>query len=414
MFAKALYYPWIDIADDNWLKTAILYWDEISTIVPESIENPYENQAARIAQAANILKPLHVNSYMREVKEIAPEVITYMNTDEGLKVLLSNPHGHDRIHPEKLSYELRSRFGDRIHPDKLHHELKSEIRRGLLSAKVNNDGWFETSTAFANYYMTLLANKISAMRGVALVSDYNLYDQLTLKIRNGREADYRFNECPECGAPARYERVPYRPLRKCEHCGTLLQWHYVNGVRLIARKNDIYGPNLESIADGLLAQIALKKVAIRSDIGIDKIIDFKINNEKSLKIFRGALSKLVQALYDSNNIESLQALQERLNSIYINEVSPSIDDIKSQLKANAISTIMADFSLAGMSSIVGLGLGATSTTSVYPHLGNYAILAGAGISVVAMSVLYNQRKNQILRSPYSYVLSVERELGYGY
>ena len=117
-------------------------------------------------------------------------------------------------------------------------------------------------------------------------------------------------------------------------------------------------------------------------------------------------------MYDSNNIESLQALRERLNSIYINEVSPSIEDIKSQLKANAISTIMADFSLAGMSSIIGLGLGATTTA--YPHLGNYAILAGAGITVVATSVLYNQRKNQILLNPYSYVLSVERELGYGY
>lgn len=91
MFSKALYYPWIDIADDNWLKTAILYWDEISTIVPESIENPYENEATKIAQEANILKPLRVNSYMREVEEIIPEVITYMNTDEGLRVLMSDP-----------------------------------------------------------------------------------------------------------------------------------------------------------------------------------------------------------------------------------------------------------------------------------------------------------------------------------
>lgn len=286
----------------------------------------------------------------------------------------------------------------------------------MLNARINKDGWFETSTAFANYYMTLLANKISALRGVALVSDYNLYDQLTLKIRNGRETDYRFSECPECGEPVRFERGRFygRPLGKCERCGTSLQWHYVNGVRLIARKNDIYGPNIESMADGLLAQIALNKVAIRSDIGMDKIIDFKIRNEKSLRAFRGALSKLVQALYDSNNIESLQALQERLNSIYINEVSPSIDDIKNELNSNAISTIMADFSLTGMSSIISLGLGAISTTATLPHLGIYSILAGTGISIVATSILHNQRKNQILRNPYSYVLSVETELGYGY
>ena len=31
----ALYYPFIDIQNEKWLKTALLYWDEIRTIVPE-------------------------------------------------------------------------------------------------------------------------------------------------------------------------------------------------------------------------------------------------------------------------------------------------------------------------------------------------------------------------------------------
>ena len=39
-FTKALYYPWIDIKDESWLKTTILYWNHIQTIVPESFDNP--------------------------------------------------------------------------------------------------------------------------------------------------------------------------------------------------------------------------------------------------------------------------------------------------------------------------------------------------------------------------------------
>lgn len=33
-YTKALYYPTIDIEDSEWMKTAILFWDEINTIVP--------------------------------------------------------------------------------------------------------------------------------------------------------------------------------------------------------------------------------------------------------------------------------------------------------------------------------------------------------------------------------------------
>jgi hypothetical protein len=36
-FTKSLYYPWIEIKDEAWLKNAFLYWDTIQTIVPESV-----------------------------------------------------------------------------------------------------------------------------------------------------------------------------------------------------------------------------------------------------------------------------------------------------------------------------------------------------------------------------------------
>lgn len=42
-FTRALYYPTIDITNEQWLKTAILYWDEISTIVPSSIDLHIDN-----------------------------------------------------------------------------------------------------------------------------------------------------------------------------------------------------------------------------------------------------------------------------------------------------------------------------------------------------------------------------------
>ena len=44
---QALFYPWIDIQDEAWLKTSLLYWDSIRTIVPESIDASYSTETGR-------------------------------------------------------------------------------------------------------------------------------------------------------------------------------------------------------------------------------------------------------------------------------------------------------------------------------------------------------------------------------
>ena len=44
MLGTALYYPHIDIDDPTWLRSAILFWDSLQTIVPRSVGNPYRNK----------------------------------------------------------------------------------------------------------------------------------------------------------------------------------------------------------------------------------------------------------------------------------------------------------------------------------------------------------------------------------
>ena len=40
-FTKALYYPRIQVPDEGWLKTAMLHWEGVQTIVPASMPEPY-------------------------------------------------------------------------------------------------------------------------------------------------------------------------------------------------------------------------------------------------------------------------------------------------------------------------------------------------------------------------------------
>ena len=61
--------PWIDVRDEAWLKTVLLYWDSVHTIVPESIDASYSTVTGRALQDAQFLVPHRVHSgtaYPRE------------------------------------------------------------------------------------------------------------------------------------------------------------------------------------------------------------------------------------------------------------------------------------------------------------------------------------------------------------
>ena len=87
-FKDALYYPFIEIPDESWIKTAVLYWDTISTIVPESIK-PYQSKTSEILNKEGILKATFVNPDLPDLEIVAEKVIGYLNSPEGQIFLLN-------------------------------------------------------------------------------------------------------------------------------------------------------------------------------------------------------------------------------------------------------------------------------------------------------------------------------------
>lgn len=63
LFENALYYPTIDIKDEAWLKSAVLLWDTISTIVPDSEDDPYKNEWSKAFANARVVVPYKVNPF---------------------------------------------------------------------------------------------------------------------------------------------------------------------------------------------------------------------------------------------------------------------------------------------------------------------------------------------------------------
>lgn len=123
---QALFYPWIDIKDEQWLKTSLLYWDELRTIVPESIENPYKTNTTQYLHDEGILNPLRVKSNMREIEDLSESVLTYLSINEGARLVAANGYRETYIHEEKLPYRFEQ-LAD-IHSEKLPDYIKKELK----------------------------------------------------------------------------------------------------------------------------------------------------------------------------------------------------------------------------------------------------------------------------------------------
>ena len=77
-FTRALYYPTIDIRNWDLTKSAALFWDNIQTIVPETMGNPYEERITRVLSDEGVLTPYHVNPDLDIVRDLTSEVTEFV------------------------------------------------------------------------------------------------------------------------------------------------------------------------------------------------------------------------------------------------------------------------------------------------------------------------------------------------
>ena len=371
---QALFYPWIDIRDEMWLKTSLLYWDSVRTIVPESIDTPYSTETGRALAMAGYLVPLRVHSGMEEIEELTGEVIRYLGTNEGAELLLSH-HGSQRhhIYLDKLPHDLRRLTG--IHPSKLPHEIRHMLRRNFTQSPQGNDERVTVSEGFANFYMTLLASRLSERVGASLLTPLPAADKLALMARFDAQLD---------------GLIPWdwddRPMR----------W----------REYDAVGPRRRMprvLAPGLLASLAIDRIGIAPDTPVDSLIEFREQHRNELAAFRAKVEQLATAVEDDLPIE---ALRQRITDIHANEVVPAFAVLKAALEGRRIRW-MAD----GLLKISFLSAGSSTILMVAGLTVPAALLASAGISLIATGIMYNADKRESLRAnPYTYLLSVERTL----
>lgn len=355
-FTKALCYPWIDIKNESWLKNAMLYWEEIQTIVPSSIEQPYSTQTAKQFYDEGILKPFHVKSNMNFINDLTEDVLKYLKSPKGTESLMSKEISDVRgLNSHKLSEELSQEIKElvNIHSDK----LPSNIRRQI--DMIHND-WILVPSRFADFYMTLLATKISDKFGTELLTNNVADDKLATAAR--------------LDANTSIERI--------------------RNNRIVSRS---------SLAQGTLANLAIERINVDPNTSVEKILEFRANNSYELGHFRKKVEELTKTISID---QPINALHQQVEDIYINEVDPAVNSLKEELTDSRIKWSIDNYlnvkffcrnSISIPLALLGLSV---------PH----ALLAGAAASLTVTEILYSREKGRILReNPFSYILAAERK-----
>lgn len=355
---KALYYPWIEVRDERWLRSACLYWDRIYTIVPASISSPYSKKVSRELEDAGVLEPLRINSRQPEITALTKDVLAFLDSQEASELLLGIIRGHSApIHLDKLPHPLHGL--SRIHNEKFSCEL-----RHRLEELYRSDGeWIETNDVFADYYMTLLANRLAERKGLGLLTSSFAADRLVNSARSGNRAWTR----ERCFLrTANSERLP------------------------------------RTLVEGIIVDLLIGDLSIAPSVSLKSLLAFREKYSDELGRFRSKIGELASSVPDA---ESFEAARQHAHDLVVNEIQPALADLKSALKGNRIRTMtdgllkVSFLSAVPTSALIAAGL--TLPT---------ALLVGAGISLTAATVLYSEEKKKLKReNAFTYLLALEQK-----
>lgn len=282
-FTHAIFYPWIDIEDSDWLKTAILYWDKISTIVPGYMENPYLSADSAFLSQAKILVPEYVDSSDHAVINASHCFLDYLTTPEAETILLPKGHRGLRLPPVNRTGKLAKLNKWKI-DDMLYQALKE-------NENVIEDGdWLIFDRQSIDYYMTLLTASLSLEKHLSPLTNDGSFEPLVNRAKRGDN-----------------------PTNKKQDLG-----------------------------EALLAQFTLETIKIATNTPFETIITFRDDYKDEIGLFRSEIGRLAQEI--DPETPTLEALQQQVSDIFINKINPAIHNLERALAGKNIRTLATHLS----------------------------------------------------------------------
>lgn len=394
MLGTALYFPHIDIHDPAWLRSAILFWDEIQTIAPSAIEDPYQNEDTRICHTEGYLRPLRCDLHPHVIEDLGRKIMrlgdyehnwwrasttnnpVFQSVQQAWE--LEEAFHEVGMHPSKMSPQVRElalQFGlSRMHGGKIpssvrhmfrdlkmaqmHPEKMPRIMRNLFESgqhRGSRDGeWLLVDSRFADAYMSALAAQLSK--------------QLTIS-----------------------------PLTSHQRA---------QGMSFRFMFDDVVDSSPENAA-GAMIGVVMRGLKVDASVPVSKLLKFREKRKDQYLDFASNISSLSEKLSGAGEVEG-EELFARAQEVYDRDVEPSLRALKRELKNESISTAWAGAYRAITISVPSAGALAYFTGLAGPALlGAGAALAAADVRV--RGYLANQKARA--SNPFSYLHDINADFG---
>ena len=184
-----LYYPTIDIPKSGWLKHALLYWDEVSSIIPSSyndrllydlspdIQYLIGEEQFRPIQPETLISGENNWEKFQEFQEEFKEVVLNPNFERFRNRNLNRTNNH-RIHQNKIEQKKGL-----IHRNKTSDGLFHFLEDLGLATREDNDEWLKFESNTALLYMSLLAKYLADVDSeqTTIGTDFIAYEKFNFK-----------------------------------------------------------------------------------------------------------------------------------------------------------------------------------------------------------------------------------------
>lgn len=356
-FTRALYYPWQEILDTAWLKSALLYWDKIATLVPPDDPQPYKTCDAKAFVEGGVL----ISAFPREglINEATAKLVEFSQSKAWSMILGGKKGQTINSLAERYKIERYSVWWNDI-VTYLGKHKDPRVR-----------DWNQLDSNIATLYLTILAAKHAEHFHQALVTDRPGLRALAESIQIGRPVP----EAVELQALTLPPMPPTSGLRK-------------------------------SVGDAEAAlglRVTLESINIDPGTSVEKILRFREKYSYELGNFRSKIGELAVSL--SGDYPSFAAFEQAVADAYMNSVIPSIAALNHALRSQKIATELNWISVGAFASVPPL------LTEAIGPIGTSVGLAVGGALAVTVQMAKARVATQQVRSkdPYSYVIRARRE-----
>lgn len=360
-FGHALYYPHINLTNKNWIKHALLLWDNISRIVPNSVEPSDSEDIILIKNESQF-----INDYRPEIWDTSQ---AFHNFSQELRPILeSDAFFNDRFfrrQREHRDYERdfhnrRSFFSEMvqssdayIHVEKLDRQLKEYlIEIGVaIPGQREWENWVKIDSEIGLLYMTYFAKSISKNKSLPIVTDVEQSFSTSLYFESHINSDYKN------------------------------QFEYKLG-------------NL------LIETIVPKNI---NDVPLDRILDIRNKYDGERTAFFNEISNLSNSISDLDNGNALKDALNQHSRIILKETK----NLEELYNLNKIETATKFLSISLPTTIASL------TEYVSDQAKPFVTAGGIIFGMVSAANSVKKDKLELKQNPKSYLLNLKSELSGG-